>query len=53
MDGLRSLVSTTGTLHSISEPPERLPDETDEEYEARYIEWQQGVTFWRTEVKDR
>lgn len=52
INGLQNLVDQAGTLHGITGPPERLPVETDGEYEARYVEWQQGVTFWHTEVKE-
>lgn len=52
LNGLANiLANTNGTLHTIAEPPERFPSETDQAYAARFRAWHTTINYWHVSVE--
>jgi hypothetical protein len=49
INGLRALLSSPGTLHSLGDPPQRKDFDSDEAYDAAYVAWQLPLNTWKTE----
>lgn len=53
LNGLRNIVTNTGTLHGIEAPPEPEDFRTDAEYRAALDAYNARVfPFWKASVRD-
>lgn len=53
MYGIAALLATSGTIHSITPPPERGQFETDESYGNAYHAWWIQTHTWKSHTNNR